>query len=137
MENNHQEKDGFTYTYSAKEQAELRSLREKYAPKPEESKLDRLRRLDRGVTQKAQAISIALGVIGSLLLGGGMSLIMTELGDYLVGGGALAVLLGVLVGVVGGVLLSLAYPTYQLVMKKERERVAPEILRLTDELLHK
>jgi hypothetical protein len=43
--------------------------------------------------------------------------------------------IGILVGIVGMVLVALAYPLYNRVLKKQREKIAPEILRLSDELL--
>ena len=79
-----------------------------------------------------QACSIALGIIGALIMGTGMSLAMTEIGAAL---GSLAMVLGIVVGVVGMVLVALAYPLYNRVLKKQREKIAPEILRLSDELL--
>ena len=82
--------------------------------------------------KKAQARSIALGVIGTLILGAGMSLCMTELSGFL---GGTAMFIGIPVGIVGMVLVALAYPLYNRVLKKEREKIAPEILRLTDELM--
>ena len=130
MDNKH-ENDGFRYTYSAKEQAELRRIREKYTGKTED-KMARLRRLDNGVTQKAQVISLVFGIIGTLILGLGMSLIMSELGAPL---GWLRLPLGIVLGVLGGGLAGLAYPAYQYTLKHERKRIAPEILRLTDELM--
>ena len=42
---------------------------------------------------------------------------------------------GIVVGIVGMVLVALAYPIYNRVLKKQREKIAPEILRLSDELL--
>ena len=123
--------DTFHYTYSAEQQEEIRRIRKKYAA-PEETKMEQLRRLDGCATRKAQSWSIALGVIGALILGTGMSLTMTELGAA---AGVFALILGSLIGVVGIVLVALAYPVYLRVLKKERQRVAPEILRLTDELL--
>ena len=69
MENNN-ENNGFQYTYSAKEQAELKRIREKYTPPTEtEDKMERLRRLDASVTQKAQIVALIFGVIGALILG--------------------------------------------------------------------
>ena len=47
----------------------------------------------------------------------------------------LAMVIGILVGIVGMVLVALAYPIYNRVLKKQREKIAPEILRLSDELL--
>lgn len=94
--------------------------------------MDQLRKLHALPTQKAQAASIALGVIGALILGTGMSLCMTDLGAAL---GGLAMAVGIPVGIVGIVLVALAYPVFKRRLKKERERIAPEVLRLTEELL--
>ena len=121
----------FSYTYSAEDQSEVENIRKKYLP-PEENKLEKLRKLDNSATQKAQAWAIAIGVIGTLILGTGMSLCMTEL-SALLGGAALFV--GVAVGLVGLVLVAFAYPAYNYVLKRERQRIAPEILRLTEELM--
>ena len=71
----------FRYTYSAKEQSEVEAIRKKYLP-PEENKMEQLRKLDRSATGKAQAWAIALGVIGTLILGTGMSLCKTELSGF-------------------------------------------------------
>lgn len=116
----------FQYTYSAKEQEELKRIRSKYAPK-EENKMDQLRRLDAQVYQKATMYAIIVGVIGALILGTGMSCCMVW------GGGVFV--LGIIVGLVGLAVVGLAYPLYIRTLKQERERIAPEVLRLTDELM--
>ena len=121
----------FQYTYNAAQQAEVEKIRKKYLP-PEEDKMEQLRRLHSIPTRKAQAASIALGVLGALILGTGMSLCMTELGAAL---GHLAMVIGILVGLFGLVMVALAYPVYNIVLRKERQRIAPEILRLSEELL--
>ena len=126
MENN-----SFEYTYSAERQQEIEAIRKKYLP-PEEDKMEQLRRLHSIPTQKAQAASIAIGVLGTLILGTGMSLCMTELGAAL---GHLAMVIGILVGLFGLVMVALAYPVYNIVLRKGRQRIAPEILRLSEELL--
>ena len=127
MENN----EGFNYTYSAAQQQEIENIRKKYIPQ-EENKMERLRSLHRSASQKAQVWAIALGVIGALIMGTGMSFAMTELGALI---GDLAMVLGIAVGIVGMILVALAYPVYNSVLKKERQRIAPEILRLSEELL--
>ena len=125
------EKNSFEYTYSAQRQQEIEEIRKTYLPK-EEDKIEQLRRLHNLPTQKAQVTSLAIGVIGALILGTGMSLCMTELGAAL---GNLAMIMGVIIGLAGITLVALAYPIYNRTLKKERERIAPEILRMTDELL--
>lgn len=121
----------FHYTYSARQQEEIKNIRKKYAA-PEEDKMEQLRRLDQQTARKARARAITLGVIGALILGAGMSLAMTELSGLPAG---VAMFVGIPVGLVGIALVALAYPVYNRALKKERQRVAPEILRLTDELM--
>lgn len=118
-------------TYSAQQQMEIQEIRKKYAA-PAEDKMEQLRMLDAKVSNKATGISIALGVVGALVMGTGMSLLMSDFGTML---GQFAMPVGIVLGIVGMVMLAVAYPVYQRILKKERERVAPEILRLTDELL--
>ena len=125
------ENHSFEYTYSAQRQQEVEEIRKAYLPKGED-KMEQLRKLHSIPTQKAQSASIAVGVIGALILGTGMSLCMTELGAAL---GRLAMIIGVAVGLIGVVLVGAAYPLYNRVLKTQREKIALEILRLTDELL--
>ena len=124
----------FKFTYSAKEQEELRKIRQKYVPK-EVDRMEQLRKLDAGVTRKAVVISLVAGIIGALVLGFGMSLIMTDVGETLGLYGKIQVVLGVVIGMIGVVLVSVAYPIYNRIARKERERIAPEIIRLIDELM--
>lgn len=124
----------FKFTYSAKEQEELRKIRQKYVPK-EVDRMEQLRKLDAGVTRKAVVLSLVAGIIGALVLGFGMSLIMTDVGETLGLYGTIQVVLGVVIGMIGVVLVSVAYPIYNRIARKERERIAPEIIRLTDELM--
>lgn len=126
MENN-----AFEYTYSPQRQQEVEEIRKQYLPKAED-KLAELRKLHAIPTQKAQAAALAVGVIGALILGTGMSLCMTDIGAAL---GRLAMIVGIAVGLVGMVLAVLAYPVYNRVLKKQRAKVAPEILHLSEELL--
>lgn len=136
MDNNNQEKNGFSYTYSAKEQNELKRIRDKYTVQPEsEDKMARLRKLDASVTGRARVIAITLGVIGVLVLGFGMSLIMTDFSAILGSYRDKAMIIGIAVGIVGAIIVSLAYPVYNVIVKARRRKIAPEIIRLTDELI--
>ena len=123
--------DTFHYTYSAQQQAEVDMIRAKYLP-PQEDKLETLRRLDNSVHKKPMALSLSLGVVGMLLLGPGMSLIMTDLAAVL---GIFRYVLGLVLGINGLVAAILAWPVYEYVLKRERQRLAPEILRLSEELM--
>ena len=124
MENN----EGFSYTYSAAQQQEVEQIRKKYLPETkEEDKLARLRRLDESCTGKATALSLIVGVVGTLLLGVGMCCTLVWSEGWFIP--------GIVIGVVGIGVLCCAYPLYNRVLEKERRRIAPEILRLTEELL--
>lgn len=124
MENN--EKETFTYTYSAQNREEIEAIRKKYLP-AEEDKLDALRRLDKSASAPGQIISISLGVISTLVFGLGMSMVLTMTGRLFI--------LGTLLGVIGLCGISAAKPVYNCITKKRREKIAPEIIRLTDEML--
>lgn len=125
---------GFRYTYSAKEQEEIKRIREKYQPK-EEDDISRLRKLDAKVTQKATVNSLVIGIIGALIMGTGMSFIMTDIGVLLGIPGSISMVMGIVAGLFGIVLIGAAYPIYSKVLKTEREKAVPEILRLTEELI--
>ena len=136
MENNNNEQKEFSYTYSAKEQTELKKIREKYThPTEAEDKMARLRRLDASVTKTAQGVALIFGVIGVLILGLGMSLFMTDLGEALGSHRDMAMVIGIIIGIVGGIIASLAYPIYNAIVKHRRKKLAPEIIRLADELM--
>ena len=133
---NNTEKEAFKFTYSAKEQEEIKAIRKKYAaPEQAEDKMAQLRRLDGAVTQKATCLSLVFGVMGALILGTGMSLAMTDIGKLIGLTEGMAMLVGILIGIVGIALVCAAYPIYNSTVKKEREKIAPEIIRLTDELM--
>ncbi len=130
---------GFQYNYSAKEQAELKKIREKYLAdiKPTElPKMEQIRRLDAQVSKKATTRALIIGIIGTLLMGGGMSLIMTDLKEVLGTYRNMALAIGITIGFVGMLGVIVAYPLYQHITAKERQKIAPEILRLTDELMN-
>ena len=120
-------KGKFEFTYSAAQQEEIKSIREKYIEKKED-KMEPLRNLDRSATKKGTAVSLAVGIIGALLLSIGMSLTMIDASQKWF-------IPGVAVGVIGIAVVASAYPLYVKINKREREKIAPEILRLTDELM--
>lgn len=119
------EETKFEFTYSAKQQEEVENIRKKYLPK-EEDKMETLRRLDRSAEMPGTIAAIVIGVLGSLILGVGMCC-------CLVWSGALFVP-GIVVGILGMGILGFAYPIYRKVTKKERAKVAEQILALSEEL---
>ena len=117
----------FSYTYSADSKDEIAKIREKYSPR-EETPLEEIKRLDGSVTNKATMVSIIIGIISSLVLGVGMCCCMVWTQFFV---------LGIIVGIIGIIGVTMAYPVYKKVLAKERAKVAPQILALTDEELQK
>lgn len=130
MEN--KDKEFFSYTYSAEQQKEVEKIRKKYINEPSEEtdKMERLKMLDASVTRKGSIMALIIGVLGCLIMGVGMCIAMmwSEVGDIMF-------IVGIIIGLMGIALICVAYPVYSAITKRERERIAPEILRLTDELL--
>lgn len=123
-----EKKETFHYTYSASQQKEIKSIRDKYLPPAQrEDKMEQLRRLDQSVTRPGTIVSIIVGVIGSLVFGAGMCCTMLWADTLFIP--------GIIIGIVGIIGVIAAYPIYDRITKKQRARLAPEILRLSDELL--
>ena len=121
MENN-----SFIYNYSAERNKEVESIRRKYMAH-EESKLERLKRLDRKAQGAGIAEGLCLGIIGALVFGIGVCFFL----EVFTGTALLTAAL-----MIFGVLLMLpAYPIYRHKSRKAKSKLTPEILRLTDEII--
>ncbi|MBP3543333.1 MAG: hypothetical protein J6J86_03805 [Lachnospiraceae bacterium] len=119
------ENKSFEYTYSAKQQKEIDTIRKKYLPK-EENKMETLRRLDKSVERPGTMIALAIGILGTMLLGVGMCCTMVWSSSLFI--------LGILVGILGIAILATAYPVYKRITHAQRAKIAEQILTLTDEL---
>lgn len=119
-------KETFEYAYVSEQQAEIEKIRKKYLPK-EEDKMELLRKLDRKAETPGLVASLVLGIVGCLVFGTGMSCIMVW-SDTLF-------FVGIVLGILGMILIALAYPVYAGITRKQKQKIAPEILELTEELL--
>ena len=119
------EQEAFQYTYSAQQQKEIKKIQEKYLPQ-EENKMEQLRKLDKSVEKPGTIWSILCGSVGTLLFGIGMTCTMVWTAYFV---------LGIIIGVIGILLIIVAYPLYSYRTKKQREKMAPEILKLSEELM--
>ena len=121
MEN---KKEAVNITYSAEEQKEMDSIRAKYQPgeKKQPTNLDKLKKLDARVESKAMVSALSEGIISTLVLGVGMTCVLVWNQPVI----------GVIVGIIGLAGAFFAWPLYQKVLVKEREKAAPEILRLSE-----
>ena len=124
-----EKKETFTYTYSAKEQEEIKKIRDKYVPQTkEETPMEQLRRLDESATRGATVVSLIVGIVSALILGVGMC--CTMLPDW-----EQFFIPGIVIGVVGIAGVAAAYPIYNYMVRRRRAQLAPEIMRLSDELM--
>lgn len=126
MENAKKDSSIFVYTYSAKQQSEIDAIRKKYLPK-EEDKMETLRRLDRSTEEAGRIVALVLGTFGTLFLGIGMCCTMLWSSDVFA--------LGIVVGFLGIILIVSAFPGYKKVVQKKKEKIAPQIIALSEELL--
>ena len=115
----------FNYSYSTRVNKEVESIRKKYMPK-EESKLERLKRLDFRAQTAGVVESLCLGIIGSLVFGVGMCFFL----EVFAGEAWLTALLMVL----GTLIMIPAYPLYKCISRRTKAELAPEIIRLSDEI---
>ena len=120
----------FNFKYTApsqEERKEIDSIRRQYAPQEQtETKMEKLRRLDALVKNTAIIWSLVLGVVGTLVLGLGLTMIL-EWSIWL---------WGIALMVIGSVPMAIAYPVYKVVLQKYKNRYGEEILRLSEELLN-
>ena len=122
MENN-----TFSYNYSASRNKEVENIRKKYMPHTQ-SKLEMLKRLDLRVQIAGVIEALCLGVIGALVFGIGMCFFL----EVFAGASWISALLMI----VGMILMIPAYPIYRKISRKTKEKLTPEILRLSEEIIH-
>ena len=116
----------FNYTYSAARNKEVESIRNKYMPR-EESKLERLKKLDLRVQMAGTLESLCFGIVGALVFGIGMCFFL----DVFAG----AAWLSALFMIIGSLIMIPAYPIYRRIARKTKAELTPEILRLSEEIM--
>ena len=100
-----------------------------YAPK-QTSKVKALRKLDAKAKNPANIFAYTFGIISSLILGTGMSLAMGVIG----GGGILTMALGIIIGCVGILGVSINYPIYKKILENSKNKYASDIIKLANEI---
>ena len=110
----------------------VEKIRTKYVEKQEGS-LDELRKLDKKVKRPAEVFAYIFGSIGTIVMGAGMSLVMTDiaatlgLGDMMIP--------GIVIGVVGMVLAIINYPIYKGILSSRKKKYAERVLELSNKIL--
>lgn len=101
-----------------------------YAPK-QTSKVKALKRLDAKAKNPATIFSFTFGIISSLILGVGMCLSMGVIG----GGATFMMALGIVIGCVGIVGISVNYPIFKKILTKSKNKYASDIIKLANEIV--
>lgn len=122
----------FSYTYSAKENQEVLNIRQKYLPQ-EQSPVEALKELDTQVRRPADVFGYVYGSVSAVVMGAGMSLVMTNVGAAIGLSGAL--IPGIAVGIVGMVLALTTYPIYKNMLSSRKRKFAPQILELSEKIM--
>lgn len=110
----------------------VEKIRTKYVEK-KDSSLDELRKLDKKVKTPAEVFAYIFGSVSALIMGAGMSLVMTDVASLL-GLGDMTVP-GIAVGVVGMVLAIVNYPIYKGILSSRKNKYADKVLALSNKIL--
>lgn len=128
-----EQQNNFSYTYSAKDHQEVLNIREKYLTRPE-SELDALKALDTKVRRPANVFAYLYGSLSAMVMGAGMSLVMTEVGSMI--GMDNTMLPGIVIGIVGLVMALTTYPIYKKMLNARKKKYAPEIVALSETIMN-
>lgn len=109
----------------------VQKIRTQYTEK-ENTQLDALKELDKEVKTPANVFAYVFGSIGAIIMGGGMSLVMTDIGSRL---GSKAMVIGIVVGAVGMFMAIINYPIYNSILTSRRKKYADKVIALSDEIM--
>lgn len=110
----------------------VEKIRTQYTER-EHSELTALKKLDKTVKAPANAFAYGFGTFSALLLGSGMSLIMTDISQTL--GLATPMADGLALGIVGLLMALVNYPVYKIILRARRKKYAAEIITLSDRIM--
>ena len=109
-------------------------IRTQYVEK-ESTELDALRELDAKVKRPANVFAYIFGSISAIVMGAGMSLVMTDIGATI--GITSALVPGIAIGVLGLGMALLTYPMYKGILNSRKKKYGAEILTLSDKIMNK
>ena len=98
------------------------------------SELDALRELDAKVKRPANVFAYVFGSISAIIMGAGMSLVMTPIAEQ-VGLNIDPTISGIVIGVVGMILAIVNYPIYKGILNSRKKKFGAEILKLSDKIM--
>ena len=111
----------------------VQKIRTQYAER-ENTQLDTLKALDKKVKKPANVFAVVFGIISAVVMGSGMSLVMTDIGSII--GIESPMFPGIIIGVVGLVMALLTYPMYKKILNSRKKKYASEIIKLSDSIMN-
>ena len=112
----------------------VQKIRTQYTEK-EHTELDELKKLDSKVKKPAIVFGYVFGIVAALIMGSGMSLVMTDIGTTLRMEETMAP--GVIVGIIGMLMAIINYPMFKGILNSRKRKYAKEILALSEKLMNK
>ena len=109
-------------------------IRTQYIEK-QPSELDELRELDAKVKRPANVFAYVFGSVSAIVMGAGMSLVMTDIGSSLDIENTMVI--GTLIGIFGMILALINYPMYKGILGSRKKKYGAEILRLSEKIMNK
>ncbi|MCM1397883.1 MAG: dihydropteridine reductase [Clostridium sp.] len=110
----------------------VQKIRTQYMEK-ENSQLDELKKLDGKVKKPANVFAYIFGIFAAIIMGSGMSLVMTDIGATIGIDSPMAP--GIVIGVVGMLMAIVNYPIYKNMLASRRRKYADEIIALSDKIM--
>ena len=110
----------------------VQKIRTQYTEK-QHTELDALKALDAKVKKPANVFAYTYGSIGAIVMGAGMSLVMTDIGTMI--GLAATMVPGILIGIAGMGMALTTYPIYKKILSSRKKKYADKILELSDRLM--
>ena len=111
----------------------VQKIRTQYTER-ENTQLDALKALDKKVKKPANVFAVIFGSISAVVMGSGMSLVMTDIGSII--GIESPMFLGIIIGVIGLVMALLTYPMYKKILNSRKKKYASEIIKLSDSIMN-
>lgn len=110
----------------------VQKIRTQYTEK-EHTQLDELKALDAKVKRPANVFAYVFGSISAIIMGGGMSLVMTDIGNTL--GMKSTMVPGIVIGVIGMIMVIINYPMYKGILSSRKKKYGEEVLKLSEKLM--
>ena len=114
------------------EQQAAARIREHYTEK-QTTDLDTLRELDAKVKRPANVFSYIFGSVSAIIMGCGMSLVMTDIAN-IIGIGGNHMIIGIIIGVVGMIMAVINYPIFSAILNSRKKKYSEQILKLSESL---